>query len=86
MQGIINIFKSSFARGPIWGPVDFAFKIMAVLVWGFVFSAIVYLLYNAFMFEYNPKAVVWWVSYCFIAFITSTLPAYTAIFVRREIK
>ena len=83
MHKIIAFFTTSFKRGPFWGALDMAFKILAILLWLFVMSFVVYSIYRTYRFSYMPTEKVWWISYTSVLTLTSSVLCYTALFIRK---
>ncbi|WP_428898023.1 hypothetical protein Dip518_000212 [Parelusimicrobium proximum] len=83
MEIVKNFFMSSFKRGIFWGTADLIFKAVALLVYAFVLVTVIYMLYRAIVYEFNPQTRTWWLGYCLLSLLSATALLYTALFVRR---
>jgi len=76
--------KPFTTRGVFYGVLDVAVKIAGIAFWFYAAVFVVTTIYGAVMYEYNPKVLLWWVSYCLVIILGATLIAYPAIFVRKN--
>ncbi|MGB2579176.1 hypothetical protein AAIR98_001095 [Elusimicrobium simillimum] len=71
-------------RNVFWATLDVLFKLVMTGLWLVVMRIIGSFVYYAFAVEPSPKAKAWWLCYCLVLFIGTSLLSYTGVFVRKD--
>ena len=83
MNLLHTLFIQPFAaKGFLWGCVDVAVKAITVIVWTYLMSILISLMWQSMQLDYNRMTQLWWFSYCFLIGFGATLLAYILLFVR----
>ena len=69
-------------KGVVLATIDLALRALTVAVWGYLMFILCGLLVQSFLLDYDPRAIFWWFSYCFILFFGASWLAYIMLFAR----